>query len=271
MKQRIITGSILAAALCVILLLRNYLLVPAMAAASVLCCIELLNAFGAKGIRPVRWLCIGYAALVPLCASLVEPAHLLIYEVLLLFAVLLAHLFRREPNLPETAAALCASAYAAVPLSLMTTFLCVQPSLRGALLIACAFLFAYFGDMAAYFTGVFFGRHKMVPRLSPKKTWEGAAGGLLGSVVVGLLLFAFEQLAGIGRTNLPLWGYLLLGLFCGVAEQAGDLTASLIKRFCGIKDYGNLFPGHGGMMDRMDSVLFTTIVIYGYCLLAELL
>ena len=139
------------------------------------------------------------------------------------------------------------------------------------LLIACAFLFAYFGDMAAYFTGVFFGRHKMVPRLSPKKTWEGAVGGLLGSVVVGLLLFAFEQLAGIGRTNLPLWGYLLLGLFCGVAEQAGDLTASLIKRFCGIKDYGNLFPGHGGMMDRMDSVLFTTIVIYGYCLLAELL
>ena len=70
---------------------------------------------------------------------------------------------------------------------------------------------------------------------------------------------------------MPLWPYLALGLVCGVAEQAGDLTASLIKRFCGVKDYGKIFPGHGGMMDRVDSVLFTTVVLYGYCLVCGLL
>ena len=104
---------------------------------------------------------------------------------LLLFAVLLAHLFRREPNLPETAAALCASAYAAVPLSLMTTFLCVQPSLRGALLIACAFLFAYFGDMAAYFTGVFFGR-RIRDRLRGERSLriDSSLGSILQAITV---------------------------------------------------------------------------------------
>lgn len=268
MKQRIITGSIFAAALCVVLLLRDYLLIPAMAAASVLCCIELLNAFNAKNIRPIRWLCLGYSALVPLGAFFVDATHLLVYETLLLFIVLTAHLFRKEPSLPDTAGALCAAGYATIPLSMMVMFLHITPSLRSALVIASAFLFAYFGDMAAYFTGVFFGKHKMVPVLSPKKTWEGAAGGLVGSMLCGLLLFLAERYSMPG---IPLWPYLLLGLICGVAEQAGDLTASLIKRFCGVKDYGNLFPGHGGMMDRIDSVLFTTLFLYAYCLLGGLL
>ena len=271
MKQRVITGTLFALALCAVLLLRKYLLLPVLAAASVICCHEFLDAFAAKNIHPVKWICYVCAAITPALGFFIPAQSVLVCALLPVFAVLLCHLFRREPNLPEMLAALCAAGYAAVPFALLVSLLQITPETRSGLLITCAFLFAYFGDMAAYFTGVFFGRHKMVPRLSPKKTWEGAAGGLLGSVVVGLLLFAFEQLAGIGRTDLPLWGYLLLGLFCGVAEQAGDLTASLIKRFCGIKDYGNLFPGHGGMMDRMDSVLFTTIVIYGYCLLAELL
>ena len=87
-------------------------------------------------------------------------------------------------------------------------------------------------------------------------------------MLLGALLYAAERQIGM---TMPLWPYLALGLVCGVAEQAGDLTASLIKRFCGVKDYGKIFPGHGGMMDRVDSVLFTTVVLYGYCLVCGLL
>ena len=268
MKQRVITGTLFALALCAVLLLRKYLLLPVLAAASVICCHEFLDAFAAKEIRPIKWICYFSAAITPALGFFIPAQFVLVCALLPVFAVLLRHLFRKEPNLPEMLAALCAAGYAAVPFALLVSLLQIAPETRSGLLIACAFLFAYFGDMAAYFTGVAVGRHKMTPILSPKKTWEGAAGGLAGSMLLGALLYAAERQIGM---TMPLWPYLALGLVCGVAEQAGDLTASLIKRFCGVKDYGKIFPGHGGMMDRVDSVLFTTVVIYGYCLVCGLL
>ena len=268
MKQRIVTGTLFALALCAVLLLRKYLLMPVLTAASVICCHEFLNAFAAKEIRPVKWICYACAAITPPLGFFFPAQYVLVCTLFPVFAVLVCHLFRKEPNLPEMLAALCAAGYASVPLALLVSLLQIVPETRSGLLIACAFLFAYFGDMAAYFTGVAFGKHKMTPILSPKKTWEGAAGGIAGSMLLGALLCAAERQIGM---TMSLWPYLALGVVCGVAEQAGDLTASLIKRFCGVKDYGNLFPGHGGMMDRVDSVLFTTVVIYGYCLVCGLL
>ena len=114
---------------------------------------------------------------------------------------------------------------------------------------------AFGSDICAYFTGYFLGKHKMAPNLSPKKTVEGAVGGLAGSSLLSWIfgLIFMRELAGV---------CFLLGLVGGAAGMAGDLTASAFKRKMGIKDYGNLIPGHGGIMDRFDSVIFVAPVVY---------
>jgi phosphatidate cytidylyltransferase len=125
------------------------------------------------------------------------------------------------------------------------------------LMVWLVLLTAFGTDIAAFFAGRAFGRHKLCPSVSPGKTVEGAAGGFLGSVVVcgvfGYLLMP-DLLAHC----------LVIGAGGGVVSQLGDLTASLFKRNLGIKDYGNLIPGHGGILDRFDSVLFTAPFIYYY-------
>ena len=116
---------------------------------------------------------------------------------------------------------------------------------------------AFGSDICAYFTGYFLGKHKMAPNLSPKKTVEGAVGGLLGSSLFAWL-FGFIFMREMALVCL------VLGLVGGAAGMAGDLTASAFKRKMGIKDYGNLIPGHGGILDRFDSVLFDAPYLYFY-------
>ena len=111
-------------------------------------------------------------------------------------------------------------------------------------------------DTSAYFVGRRFGRHKLAPLLSPKKTWEGAAGGLIGAIVTGVVCVS---LLGLPITLLQ---GALLGLVGGIVGPLGDLSESLIKRQVGLKDAGNLIPGHGGILDRADSLLFTGAILY---------
>jgi phosphatidate cytidylyltransferase len=122
-------------------------------------------------------------------------------------------------------------------------------------------LFATFGsDTAAYFIGKAIGRHKLAPGISPGKTWEGAVAGLFGAVIVSLLFMLDTPV------QLPL-GYgqaIILGLSISIFGQVGDLVESLLKRNCEVKDSGTWMPGHGGLLDRMDSVLFAGVVVYLY-------
>lgn len=126
--------------------------------------------------------------------------------------------------------------------------------------------FAWGGDSAAYFAGRFFGKHKLAPIVSPHKTVEGAIGGVLGSVLVGILITAVygmlakEQAMG-GLTTQHYLVISVLGAIASVLGILGDLFASVVKRQCGIKDYGYIFPGHGGILDRFDSVLFIAPVV----------
>ena len=129
--------------------------------------------------------------------------------------------------------------------------------------ILLALCFAWGGDSAAYFAGRFFGRHKLAPIVSPHKTVEGAVGGVLGSMVLGILATAiYSGVSGrfVSLTvEVNIRHYLLIALLGAVASVLGilgDLFASAIKRQVGIKDYGTIFPGHGGILDRFDSVMF---------------
>ncbi len=124
-------------------------------------------------------------------------------------------------------------------------------------LVWLIFLTAFGTDILAYFTGYFFGKHKLCPKISPKKTIEGSIGGISGSVILCAAFgyFFFEKL---------LLHCIAIGILGGIISQFGDLTASIFKRKMGIKDYGNLIPGHGGILDRFDSVLFTAPMVYYY-------
>jgi phosphatidate cytidylyltransferase len=126
-------------------------------------------------------------------------------------------------------------------------------------------LFATFGsDTAAYFIGKAIGKHKLAPRISPGKTWEGTAAGIIGGIII-CLLFTLDT-----PLQLPLnyWQAVLLGVLVSVFGQIGDLVESLLKRNYGVKDSGSLMPGHGGILDRMDSVLLAGVVVYIYYALA---
>lgn len=119
-------------------------------------------------------------------------------------------------------------------------------------------LTAFGTDIFAYFGGVYLGRHKLVPTISPKKTIEGSLAGILGSTVLCTLFGSIFY----GRSGREIIGFVLLGIVGSIVAQTGDLTASIFKRKMGIKDYGTLIPGHGGIMDRFDSVLFTAPLVY---------
>ncbi|HUV51751.1 MAG TPA: phosphatidate cytidylyltransferase [Dehalococcoidia bacterium] len=121
-------------------------------------------------------------------------------------------------------------------------------------------LFSTFAvDTTAYFVGRALGRHKMAPKVSPSKTWEGAAGGLVGSLV------AVVVLAVLFDVDISYGQMILLGFLIAVFAQLGDLAESKLKRSVGVKEAGNLIPGHGGILDRLDSIVFTGVVVY-YCL-----
>lgn len=123
------------------------------------------------------------------------------------------------------------------------------------------FISSWICDTCAYFSGMLLGKHKLAPVLSPKKSIEGAIGGVLGSAAVGALYAYFIAEAAISEQKIT-WIFVLISAIGAVVSQVGDLAASAIKRNHEIKDYGKLIPGHGGVMDRFDSVIFTAPMIY---------
>lgn len=132
-------------------------------------------------------------------------------------------------------------------------FLGLEP---GAAWIVFVLAITFLSDTGAYFTGRLLGHHRMAPYISPNKSWEGALGGLVFATLTGVFLV---YLLGL---PIQLWSGALLGCIGSIAGQAGDLAESLIKRQVNIKDSGHLIPGHGGILDRIDSLLFTAPVLY---------
>lgn len=129
---------------------------------------------------------------------------------------------------------------------------------------------ACFTDTFALFAGKFFGKRKLAPSVSPKKTVEGAIGGILGSVFMNLLYGLIVRCIN-PEIEVNFLYLAILGFLCSLASQIGDLSMSLIKREAGIKDYGNFIPGHGGMLDRFDSIIFASPVVYIFVTYIEVL
>jgi phosphatidate cytidylyltransferase len=177
---------------------------------------------------------------------------------------------------PAAAASAFAFAYIALPMAMLVQ---LRQQWAGAFWLLYLLLVVWAGDIFAYFVGRSVGRHLMAPRISPKKTWEGAVASLAASLVVGTLLFGhalqissfllrmrlIERRDGLFGLEKPeLWPTILLTVALNVAAQLGDLVESLIKRGAGVKDSGTILPGHGGMLDRIDALLFAAPVLWYY-------
>lgn len=137
----------------------------------------------------------------------------------------------------------------------------VNSKLYGSYLVWLIFIGSWLSDTVAYYFGKFFGKHKLCPKVSPKKTIEGSIGGFLGATL-GCGLFGIIVNAYTPAVNVI--HFFLIGALCGIMGQFGDLVASSIKRYVGLKDYSNLIPGHGGILDRFDSILFNAVVVFYY-------
>jgi phosphatidate cytidylyltransferase len=191
--------------------------------------------------------------------------------------VFLTIAMRRESlatGYPAAAASTFAFAYIALPLAMLVQ---LRQQWAGAFLILYLLLVVWSGDIFAYFVGKSMGRHLMAPRVSPKKTWEGAAASLIASMAIGGALFYYS--AQVSTTFLQ-WGLiqrrdgmfglerpallpiLVLTALLNIAAQLGDLVESLIKRGANVKDSGAILPGHGGMLDRIDALLFAAPVLW---------
>ncbi len=186
---------------------------------------------------------------------------------------------RRSPMAsayPAAAASAFAFAYIALPMGMLVQ---LRQQWAGAFWVLYLLLIVWAGDIFAYFVGRSLGHHLMASRISPKKTWEGAAASLAASLVVGILLFnhalqistfllrlgLIQRRDGLFGLEKPeMWPILLLTIALNVAAQLGDLVESLIKRGAGVKDSGTILPGHGGMLDRIDALLFAAPLLWYY-------
>jgi len=233
---------------------------------------ELYAAFVAGGYRPRTRLGLGIG--LALAASVALRPLLAVDLVALtltgsIMASLIAELARgdHEAALPSWALTLAGTLYLSWLLSHFILLRALNTPLNSGLLASlqiepgAAWIYftlaiTFIQDTAAYFVGRSWGRHKMAPALSPKKTWEGAIGGLVGAIASSLVCIPLLGLPiGFGAG-------LLLGLAGGVVGPLGDLSESLIKRQVGLKDAGSIIPGHGGILDRADSLLFTAPTLY---------
>lgn len=137
----------------------------------------------------------------------------------------------------------------------------VNSKIHGEYLVWLIFIGAWLSDTAAYYFGKYLGKHKLCPKVSPKKTIEGSIGGFLGGTL-GCGIFGIVVSSYVPEVSVI--HFFLIGALCGIMGQFGDLVASSIKRYVGLKDYSNLIPGHGGILDRFDSILFNAVVVFYY-------
>ncbi len=289
--KRVLTAVVLIP-IVLVLILRAPIPVLALIAALValLSTQELLKLAEGYGIRPMLWPTHIFIALFFIGLAIptgdnkpLLSAAVFIYSAGFAAAIapfLFLSIGMRRANLSGAFPAAMVSTFAFVYVALPLGFLVqLRQQWSGAFLLLYLLLLVWAGDIFAYFVGKSLGRHLMSPRISPKKTWEGTIASLLASLVVGMLLYNYalpistallnahliDRRDGFFALQKPaLLPTLLLSAAINVAAQLGDLVESLIKRGAGVKDSGTILPGHGGMLDRIDALLFAAPVLWYY-------
>jgi len=275
LSRRVAVAAVGIPAGVIIIYLGGWILSGVLALLAVVGTLEVYGLAAARGWRPFRWAGAAASLLLVLTAAIAGSIHdWALWAICILAGLALgslaASVFRRGPGgdpLLASGTTLLGVAYAAIPMA-FALFLREFPAAQGgprnweaAYLLMFPLVVTWMGDSAAYFTGKHLGRRKLFPSVSPKKTVEGGLGGLLGALA-GSVAFAALFLNPAGSVLLPLGWAAAVGVLIGVVAQVGDLTESVLKREAGVKDSGSLLPGHGGVLDRFDAVLFTIPLTY---------
>mgnify|MGYP001864187374 FL=1 len=273
MKVRIISGVIGAAFVALLLVFRNTVALNIILALALLIAVyEAL--FQTKCVKsmPLLSVCLLYSVFPPFFHLIGVFPHGLLITFLFMFALLCVSLWHHQSvSAKQTGYAFFATLLITLSLSALT-YLNAIDSVYGLFYLILAFCGAWIGDTGAYFVGSRFGKHKLAPEISPKKTIEGAIGGILTTMLVFLLVGIVYNAAVVGeREHVRLGMTVLLGALCSVVGMIGDLSFAFIKRGFGIKDFGNLIPGHGGLLDRVDSLILVAPFVYIFYLYVPLI
>ena len=225
-------------------------------AMSWLCCSEFFRIARMSGRMPNEILGLTAAVAYPVAMYLwdFDVTHIVTFALVLSLAVW--YVLTPRANLSDVAITVFGPIYTSLMFSCLILIRKMDPGFDGALLTLGVMGSMWGNDAAAYFIGSRFGKHKLAPKISPHKSWEGFYGGLAGSV----LIWAIVGILGLEGISMGL--AIFCGIVVGIAGVIGDLFESRIKRGVGVKDSGNLMPGHGGLLDRSDSMLFGCTVAY---------
>lgn len=288
--KRVLTAVVLIP-IVLLIVLRAPVSVLALVAALValLSVQELIKLAEGYGLRPFHWPTYVFVGLFFLFMALSPPNKPLLNTAIFIYTIgfavaiapfvfLLVGTRRVELNsgFAASSVSVFAFAYIALPLAFLVQ---IREQWSGGFMLLYLLVVVWVGDIAAYFVGRSLGRHLMSPRVSPKKTWEGGLASLIASILVGTLLYNYalpissallsaqlmDRSSGyFALQSPPLWTTILLSAAINIAAQLGDTAESLIKRGAGVKDSGTILPGHGGMLDRIDALLFAAPVLWYY-------
>ncbi|HHV98136.1 MAG TPA: phosphatidate cytidylyltransferase [Clostridiaceae bacterium] len=262
MKTRIISATVGIILLLIVVFAPKEVLAAGMFILAVIGLHEFYSTVATAGYRPVKL--IGYLACIPIFIIGFTNNEYNKYTVLSVFAILAVLMglivFKHERyNIID----ISLTTFGIMYVPFLFLFIILTRNLEnGFYFMWMIFIGAWVTDTFAYFTGVFLGKRKLIPPISPKKTVEGSIGGIAGCVAVMTLYGVLVINSRLG--NIPLYHYIIISLLCGIISQVGDLAASAIKRYVKVKDYGKIMPGHGGVLDRFDSILFVAPVVYFY-------
>ena len=267
MRTRILTGLVAFIIFLPFLIFSDTIAFPiAMAVCGVISVFEMIHCIGLhKNLFLSIPLCL-VAAAAPFCLRYLGiettlPAALAVILLLLLYVLAVTTFSKGKVAVTESSTALMTAIYIIAGFSAMVYLHDFHQG--GKYLYLLTFIGAWVPDTFAYFTGMLFGKHKLIPDVSPKKTVEGAIGGVVFCVLAFIgfaLIYNYVLIAEEGKL-LPIWLMAIIGFVTAVVSMVGDLTMSLIKRHYGIKDYGKILPGHGGFLDRFDSVIAVAVIL----------
>ncbi len=268
MKQRVLSAIVLLTITFTCLLAGEISRVLYFAAAGVICCYELSRNLEKLDIACCAWVMYSHMALQAFLALIHAPLEFCVAALTLaIFLAMFSGILHPRVSGPG---AFYTEAGVSYPGFLFVLLMRISISSLWAETLLLAAVSSMLCDAFALFGGMRFGKHKLAPLVSPKKTWEGSICGTLAAVAGGLLLyFLLPLIPGLSYTGIPLWVCLATAFLASAMGQMGDLAESLVKRMIGVKDFSNLIPGHGGLMDRADSLLFAIPTAYLCLLLAQ--
>ena len=264
MKNRVISALIYTPLMVAGVIFQGWFMTALLAVFMVIATHEMYRALAASGLKPVLWA--GFVS----CA-LAIAAHIFFDTQMALMACaagaiisMSAVVLMGKIAVNDMIASMLPTIYPGIFFVLLFSLLKLENRAVCTVAMVIAIFSTSINDVFALFSGMLFGKHKLSPEISPKKTIEGSIGGLIFCTAFTVaipcilkLIFFFDPSFAVELEALPsLWCFVPLGIVISILAQIGDLTASMFKRHCGIKDFGNIMPGHGGIMDRLDGALF---------------